>query len=221
MAHRIHKLAQLAKDDPEKRFDRLLREVARPDFLIYAYEQIEDNKGSNTPGIDGKTKRHFDLQKAAELAASLRSGTYSPNPVKRVYIRKKSGKLRPLGIPTFADRVVQSAIKLILEALYEPLFLDCSHGFRPAHSCHTALLDIYDSPNVRIDWVVEGDIQGFFDNVNHQILMKLLHKRIRDDRFLRLIAKFLKVGYFEREMWNPSKKGTPQGGISALRGAQW
>jgi len=211
--HRLHRLTRLAQAAPDKRFDRLFREITQVDFLMYAYEQIKGNKGASTPGIDGNTKAHWSLQQAEALSHALREGTYCPSPVRRVYIPKKSGKLRPLGIPTFTDRVVQSAIKLILEALYEPIFLDCSHGFRPRRGCHTALAALYDNPKVRIDWVVEGDIQGCFDNVNHQILLRLLQRRIKDDRLLTLIAQFLKAGYFERALWNPTKAGTPQGGI--------
>jgi len=211
--HRLHRLARLASTDTNKRFDRLYREIARKDFLLYAYEQIKDNDGSSTPGIDGKSRANWTLKDLEATVAALQDGTYRPQPVRRVYIPKKSGKLRPLGIPTFTDRVVQSAVTLILEALYEPIFLNCSHGFRPNRSCHTAFHTIRDTPQVRMDWVVEGDIQGCFDNISHQILLRLLQKRIRDDRFLRLIAQFLKAGYFEREMWNPTKAGTPQGGI--------
>jgi len=211
--YRLHRLVRLAKADPSKRFDRLFREITKTDFLMFAFEQIKDNKGSGTPGMDGQTKNDWSDAQAEELARSLRDGTYVPTPVRRVYIPKKSGKLRPLGIPTFSDRVVQSALKLILEALYEPVFLDCSHGFRPRRGCHTALAAIYDNPKVRIDWVVEGDIQGCFDNVNHHILIRLLQRRIADDRLLQLIAKFLSAGYFEHEGWNPTKAGTPQGGI--------
>ena len=213
VAHRIHRLARLAKQNPDKRFDRLFREITQVDFLMFAYEQIEDNKGAYTPGVDGKTKQHWNPAEAERVAATLKDGTYTPYPVRRVYIPKKSGKLRPLGIPTFSDRVVQSAIKLVLEAIYEPVFLDCSHGFRPGRSCHTALHAVYNYPKARMDWVIEGDIKGFFDNVSHSILLRLLEKRISDDRFLKLIAKFLKAGYFEMDMWNPTKVGTPQGGI--------
>jgi RNA-directed DNA polymerase len=213
VVYRLHRLVRLAKVDPNKRFDRLFREVTKTDFLMLAFERIEYNKGSSTPGVDGMTKNNWSYLHAEELARALREGTYAPTPVRRVYIPKKSGKLRPLGIPTFSDRVVQSALKLILEALYEPIFLDCSHGFRPRRGCHTALAAIYDNPKVRIDWVVEGDIQGCFDNVNHHILIRLLQRRIADNRLLQLIAKFLKAGYFEREEWNPTKSGTPQGGI--------
>jgi retron-type reverse transcriptase len=128
VVYRLHRLVRLAKVDPNKRFDRLFREVTKTDFLMLAFERIEDNKGSSTPGVDGMTKTDWSYLQAEELARSLRDGTYAPTPVRRVHIPKKSGKLRPLGIPTFSDRVVQSALKLILEALYEPVFLDCSHG---------------------------------------------------------------------------------------------
>lgn len=211
--HWIHRLSRLAGEDTNKRFDRLYREIAKPEFLWSAYDQIKGNRGSRTPGADGQTASDWTIGKVKALSAALRDGSYQPQPVRRVYIPKKSGKLRPLGIPAFEDRVVQSAVKIVLEALYEPIFLDCSHGFRPGKGCHTALHAVQDCPNVRMDWVVEGDIKGFFDHVSHHILLKLLHKRIRDDRLLKLIANFLKAGYFDRDMWNPTKEGTPQGGI--------
>lgn len=211
--HWIHRLSRLAGEDTSKRFDRLYREIARPEFLWFAYDQIKGNRGSRTPGVDGQTVSDWTIGKVKALSKSLRDGSYQPQPVRRVYIPKKSGMLRPLGIPAFEDRVVQSAVKIVLEALYESVFLDCSHGFRPSKGCHTALMAVQDCPRVRMDWVVEGDIKGFFDHVSHHILLKLLHKRIRDDRFLKLIAKFLKAGYFDRDMWNPTKEGTPQGGI--------
>jgi group II intron reverse transcriptase/maturase len=211
--HWIHRLSRLAGEDTSKRFDRLYREIAKPEFLWFAYDQIKGNRGSRTPGVDGQTASDWTIREVEALSALLRDGSYQPQPVWRVYIPKKSGKLRPLGIPAFEDRVVQSAVKIVLEALYEPIFLDCSHGFRPGKGCHTALHAVQDCPKVRMDWVVEGDIKGFFDHVSHPILLKLLHKRIRDDRLLNLIAKFLKAGYFDRDLWNPTKEGTPQGGI--------
>ncbi|OQA81988.1 MAG: Group II intron-encoded protein LtrA [Lentisphaerae bacterium ADurb.Bin242] len=212
---RLDRLARLASADKNKRFDRLYRELTKTDLLMYAYEQIKNNKGSKTPGIDGLNKFSWTAEKAEKLARQLENGTYEPLPVRRVLIDKKNkpGQKRPLGIPTFGDRIVQSAVKLILEALYEPIFLDCSHGFRPERACQTAMWQIIDSPQVRIDWVVEGDIKGCFDNICHQKLLVLLQRRVKDDRFLKLIAKFLKAGYFERERWNPTKAGTPQGGI--------
>jgi len=215
VGHRLNRLARLASADKDKRFDRLFRELTKPDFLSYAHELIKNNKGSKTPGVDGLTKFNWSDKQTRKLAAQLQSGKYEPAPVRRVLIDKKNnpGQKRPLGIPTFSDRIVQSGIKIILEALYEPIFMDCSHGFRPNRACHTALAQIYDSPKVRIDWVVEGDIKGCFDNIGHQKLLMLLQKRIKDDRFLKLIAKFLKAGYFDQKRWNPTKAGTPQGGI--------
>jgi group II intron reverse transcriptase/maturase len=212
---RLSRLARLASADKDKRFDRLYRELTKTDLLMYAYEQIKDNKGSKTPGIDGLNKFDWNEEKAMKLAAKLQSGKYEPSPVRRVLIDKKNkpGQKRPLGIPTFGDRVVQCALKLLLEALYEPIFMECSHGFRPRRACQTALHQVIDCPTVRIDWVVEGDIKGCFDNICHQKLLMLLQKRIKDDRLLKLIAKFLNAGYFERERWNPTKAGTPQGGI--------
>jgi group II intron reverse transcriptase/maturase len=213
--HRLDRLAKIASVEKDKRFDRLFKELTKGDFLLYAYEQIRQNKGSKTPGIDGVTKHEWEKSRTIKLAQQLSAGEYEPVPVRRVLIDKKNkpGQKRPLGIPTLADRIVQSGIKLILEAIYEPLFLDCSHGFRPQRACHTAFAQIYDSPSVRIDWIIEGDIKGCFDNISHQKLLQLLQKRIKDDRFLKLIAKFLKAGYFEQKRWNPTKSGTPQGGI--------
>ena len=213
--NRLSRLARLASADKSKRFDRLFRELTKTDLLMHAYEQIKDNKGSKTPGIDGLTKFSWNEECAIKLAEELRSGKYEPAPVRRVLIDKKNkpGQKRPLGIPTFGDRVVQCALKLLLEALYEPIFMECSHGFRPHRACQTAAWQVYDSPHVRIDWVVEGDIKGCFDNICHQKLLKILQRRIKDDRILKLIAQFLKAGYFDRERWNPTKAGTPQGGI--------
>ena len=213
--NRLSRLARLASADKSKRFDRLYRELTKTDLLMYAYEQIKNNKGSKTPGIDGLNKFNWNEEEAVKLAVQLQSGEYEPVPVRRVLIDKKNkpGQKRPLGIPTFRDRIVQCALKLLLEALYEPIFFDCSHGFRPHRACQTAVAQIMDSPRVRIDWVIEGDIKGCFDNICHQKLLKILQRRIKDDRLLKLIAKFLKAGYFERERWNPTKAGTPQGGI--------
>lgn len=212
---RLNRLARLASADTNKRFDRLYRELTKTDLLEYAYEQIRNNKGSKTAGIDRLNKFNWDEVRTAQLAEKLRTGEFEPAPVRRILIDKKNkpGQKRPLGIPTFGDRIVQCAIKLMLEALYEPIFFECSHGFRPNRACQTAMQQVVDSPNVRIDWIVEGDIKGCYDNISHHNLLILLQKRIKDDRLLKLIARFLKAGYFERERWNPSKLGTPQGGI--------
>ena len=133
-----------------------------------------------------------------KIIQSLADETYQPTPVRRTYIAKKSNpkKKRPLGIPTFTDKLVQEALRMILEAIYEPLFLDCSHGFRPKRSCHTALDKLkYQFGGVR--WFVEGDIKGCFDNINHDALVGFIGSKVKDARIVKLVYKFLKAGYLE------------------------
>jgi group II intron reverse transcriptase/maturase len=165
-----------------------------------------------TPGTDGKTIDEMSLQRIDSLIASLRNETYKPNPARRVYILKKNGKQRPLGIPSFEDKLVQEVVHMILEAIYEKFFEPTSHGFRPRKSCHTALTHIQNT-FLGTKWFIEGDIKGFFDNIDHNILIGMLGERIRDERFLRLIRKFLNAGYIENWKYNNTYSGTPQGGI--------
>ena len=165
-----------------------------------------------TKGSDGKTIDGMSLTRIADLIDLLRKETYQPKPARRVYIPKKSGKMRPLGIPSFDDKLVQEVTRMILEAIYEGQFQDCSHGFRPKRSCHTALNKIQKT-FTGTKWFIEGDIKGFFDNINHEILIGILAERISDERFLRLIRKFLKAGYLEDWTFHNTFSGTPQGGI--------
>jgi group II intron reverse transcriptase/maturase len=213
-------LAIKAKYQKEHQFDHLYRLICRQDWIKDALDTILSNKGSKTAGIDGVTKKALqsDTAKAElvnELEAELRSKQFRPMPVRRIYIPKSNGKIRPLGIPTIKDRVVQMLIKMVLEPIYESDFLNCSNGFRPQRRTQDciALLDSYINRRNKYYWVIEGDIKGAFDSIHHQILMKLLAKRIADTRFLKLIERFLKAGIMEGRLFKRTLKGTPQGAI--------
>lgn len=196
----------------EYKFDRLYRNLYNEDFYIKAYTKIYKNDGSATKGIDDETADGYGLEKIHKIIESMKDESYKPKPVRRVHIPKSNGKLRPLGIPTFTDRIVQEVCRMILEAIYEPNFSADSHGFRPNLSCHTALESIQVHFRA-VNWFIEGDIKGYFDNIDHQTLINILRKRITDERFIRLIWKFLKAGYVEDWRYNKTYSGTPQGGI--------
>lgn len=165
-----------------------------------------------TKGADNATIDNMSISRIEKLIISLKDESYQPIPSRRVYIPKKNGKKRPLGIPTFNDKLPQEVVRMILEAIYEGSFDNNSHGFRPKRSCHTALQQIQKSFN-GTRWFIEGDIKGFFDNINHNTLIDILRKRIDDERFLRLIRKFLNAGFIENWVFNKTYSGTPQGGI--------
>lgn len=205
-------LSQKSAQNKEYVFDRLYRNLFNPDFYLLAYNNIYANEGNMTAGTDDETIDGFNMDKVNTLIAMLRQETYSPKPVRRTYIPKKNGKRRPLGIPSFTDKLVQEVVRLLLQAIYEPVFKDTSHGFRPGRSCHTALVQIKTTCK-STNWVIEGDIQSFFDNINHTILLELLIQKIADGRLVNLIGKFLKAGYMEFRQVHNSLTGTPQGGI--------
>ncbi len=194
------------------RFERLYRNLFNEQMFYVAYQRIYAKQGNMTPGTDGKTIDQMNIQRIGSLIASLKNETYQPNPAKRVYIPKKNGKKRPLGIPSFEDKLVQEVVRMMLEAVYEGYFEYTSHGFRPFKSCHTALSSIQ-KRFVGAKWFIEGDIKGFFDNIDHCVLIGILEERINDVRFIRLIRKFLKAGYVEHWQFNHTYSGTPQGGI--------
>lgn len=193
-------------------YDRLYRNLFNRELFLQAYQNIYANQGNMTAGTDGKTIDAMSLERIDRLIETLKTETYQPKPSRRTYIPKKNGKLRPLGIPSIDDKLVQEIVRMLLEAIYEGSFEDTSHGFRPNRSCHTALRMIQNR-FTRCKWFVEGDIKGFFDNINHEVMIGILRKRIRDERFLRLIRKFLNAGYMEDNQMHESYSGTPQGGI--------
>jgi len=205
-------LKQKSKQDESYVYDRIYRNFFNEDFFMRAYQKIHAKQGNMTPGTDGETIDGFNKKQVAKLIELLKGERYQPKPVRRTYIPKKNGKKRPLGIPTFTDKLVQEVARQLLQAIYEPIFSDNSHGFRPNKSCHTALHQIKSTCR-GTNWIVEGDITACFDNIDHDILLALLSKKIRDGRFLELIRRFLKAGYLEFKQKHNSLSGTPQGGI--------
>lgn len=197
---------------PDYRFEKLYRVLFNEEMFYVAYQQLYAKVGNMTAGSDGQTIDEMSLQRIEKLIGSLRDETYQPNPARRVYIPKKDGKKRPLGIPSFDDKLVQQTVKMILESIYEASFEPTSHGFRPHKSCHTALNHVHKNYS-GVKWFVEGDIKGFFDNINHDVLIGILKERIADERFIRLIRKFLNAGYVEEWVFHKTYSGTPQGGI--------
>jgi group II intron reverse transcriptase/maturase len=188
------------------------RQLYNPDLYLRAYGRIYANKGAMTKGVTEETADGMSQEKIDTLIEALRFERYRWTPVRRVNIPKKNGKTRPLGVPTWSDKILQEVIRAILEAYYEPQFSESSHGFRPELGCHTALTTIKRTWK-GTKWFIEGDIKGCFDNIDHKILMGILRENIHDNRFLRLIETMLQSGYFEFKKYNPTLSGTPQGGI--------
>ena len=199
-------------NEPEYKYERLYRILFNEQMFFVAYQRMCAKPGNMTPGTDGKTEDEMSIDRINKLIESIKDETYSPNPAKRTYIPKKNGKMRPLGIPSFEDKLVQEVVRMVLEAIYEGHFEWTSHGFRPNRSCHTALKSLQNNFN-GAKWFIEGDIKGFFDNIDHNVLIEIMKGRIADDRFLRLIRKFLNAGYMEEWQFNKTYSGTPQGGI--------
>jgi group II intron reverse transcriptase/maturase len=195
---------------PEVKFDKLFSKLYNVELWLMAYERIAPKPGNMTAGSDGQTIDGMSMELIIDTIAQLKASSYTPTPVRRIYQEKANNKLRPIGIPSFKDKLLQTVVKLILEAIYEPIFSEASHGFRPLRSCHTALAEVKKMTGVR--WWIEGDIEGFFDNLNHETLLKILNKRITDPRFLHLIKQFLKAGYIENWQYHQTYSGVPQGG---------
>jgi group II intron reverse transcriptase/maturase len=193
--------------------DDVYRQLYNPQLYLHAYGHIYRNAGAMTPGSTEETADGMSLAKIAALIDDLRHERYQWRPVRRVYIEKKhSMKKRPLGVPTWSDKLRQEVLRLILEAYYEPQFSRYSHGFRPKRGCHTALQEIYHRW-VGTKWFIEGDITACFDSLNHTILLSILRERIHDNRFLRLIENLLRAGYLEGWVYNATLSGSPQGAV--------
>jgi len=208
----LESIAQLSKADPSLRFTTLAHHLT-PALLRESFTSLNQHGAA---GVDGVTiaeyKQNLDSN-IEHLWLELRAGKFRATDVRRAWIPKESGKLRPLGIPTVRDRVVQKALHAILSAVYEPYFLDLSHGFRPGRSAHGALDQVRKCVNKQgISTVVDADIEGFFDAVNHQWLMKFLEHRIADRTILRLVGKFLHAGVMDRGIKVCNEDGVPQGG---------
>jgi len=195
-------------------YERLYRNLYNPEMFLRAYQNIYAKEGNMTKGTDGKTIDGMSIKRIESLIASLKDYSYTPNPARRTYIQKNNNpaKKRPLGIPSFDDKLVQEVLRMILESIYEDTFSTHSHGFRPKRSCHTALMEVKKC-FTGTKWFIEGDIKGCFDNIDHSVLVNLLRRRIRDEHFLGLIWKFLKAGYMENWVYHNTFSGTPQGSI--------
>jgi group II intron reverse transcriptase/maturase len=226
IAQKQRDLALKAEAMPGKRIWALFPIVCQKEWMMQAMWNVLHNRGAETAGVDGKVKSmYYDtktrnltpkaIKRVEEICQNLKKGDYRPQPTRRIYIPKANGKMRPIGIPTLDDRIVQEAIRMVIEPIYESDFLNCSYGFRPSRRTMDAISVCYRSIQIiqKYYWAIEGDVKGCFDSIDHRILMKLLRKRIADRRLTDLIYKFLKAGYQDNERIYKPKVGTPQGGI--------
>ncbi len=194
--------------------DELYRQLFNPRLYLLAYGRIYSNKGAMTPGVTGETVDGMSLGKIDRIIDAMRHERYRFSPARRIYIPKKNGKLRPLGLPTWSDKLVGEVVRLLLEAYYEPTFSDRSYGFRPGRGCHTALRKVAETWT-GTTWFVEGDVSDCFGSLDHQIMLDILAEKIHDNRFLRLLRNMLQAGYLEDWEYNATLSGCPQGGVAS------
>ncbi|WP_300605986.1 reverse transcriptase/maturase family protein [Trebonia sp.] len=191
---------------------QLYRQMFNKDLYLLAYGNIYSNQGAMTPGASAETADGMSEGKIDQIIELMRHERYRFSPARRIYIPKKNGKLRPLGLPSWSDKLVGEVVRLLLEAIYEPQFSGRSHGFRKGRGCHTALREVRDTWPGTV-WFIEGDISDCFGSLDHQILLKILAEKIGDQRFLRLIRHMLQAGYLEDWEYHDTLSGTPQGGV--------
>ena len=193
---------------------QLYRQMFNKDLYLLAYGNVYPNKGAMTPGAGGETADGMSEGKIDEIIELMRHERYRFPPARRIYIPKKNGKLRPLGLPDWSGKLVGEVIRLLLEAYYEPSFSDRSHGFRKGRGCHTALREVRDAWT-GTTWFIEGDISDCYGSLDHQILVSILAEKIDDQRFLRLMRNMLKAGYLEDWVRHDTLSGVPQGGVAS------
>jgi RNA-directed DNA polymerase len=208
------RFTQWAREQLQTRYNALMGLLSNQEGLM---ESFDAQSGRKAVGVDKVSKADYAIgieERIKSLSAKLRSLSYRPQPARRSYIPKSNGKKRPLGIPSFEDRIVQHRLSRILQAIWEPEFRDCSYGFRPHRNAHQALARVGEIvTNHGTQWIVEADIKGFFDHVSHDWMMRFLEHRIKDPVLLRIIRRFLKAGVMEDGVFTASETGTPQGGL--------
>jgi group II intron reverse transcriptase/maturase len=213
---KLERFTLKAREEPQTRFTALMGLLWDLDGLRASFGRQD---GRKAPGVDGVTKADYAegvQARLEDLSARIRRLGYRPQPARRTYIPKGDGRMRPLGVPAFEDRLVQDRLSLILQAIWEPEFRNCSFGFRPGRSAHDALRRVAEViTNERTQWVVEADIKGFFEHVSHAHLLRFLEHRIADPNLLRIIQRFLKAGIMEDGVFTAGVEGTPQGGLAS------
>ena len=190
----------------------IYRQLFNPQLYLLAYGRIYSNKGAMTPGPDAETADGMTLAKIERIIDAVRHERYRFRPVRRPYIPKKDGKQRPLGLPSWSDKLLGEVVRLLLEAYYEPQFSDRSHGYRPGRGCHTALREVAETWT-GTSWFIEGDISQCFDRLDSRVMLETLGEKIHDNRLLRMVSQMLQAGYLEDWVWNATLSGVPQGGV--------
>lgn len=213
MQTKLNRITLKAKEDRKCRFNNLVHSLNVPN-LKECFYLLKKNKAA---GIDGVTYGAYEKsldENLENLTDRIKSMSYRPQPVKRVYIPKTDGRKRPLGIPAIEDKIVQMCISRMLNAIYENDFIENSYGFRPKRNCHQALYKLHQTIMYQpVNYIIDADIKGFFDNVNHKWMRKCLEERIADENLLRIILRFMKAGIIEDGKYQDTEKGTPQGGV--------